>query len=208
MFGSQNVYCTVSAFAGVRVKDEREQDRNHLVEVRFECPLTPELAEEIQPALVRDLFDKERGTHQPKAELGTVFINLSPGTQIMTVRPHPDLDPLARTQGVQIRKVRASKSDAGTWMLGWVANFPFDEAMIIGLMRALKSGVYITYERMDPALDFDNSDRGDVIDEGAEGEAPRGRGRGRGRGRRGPKLVQGNLADGGDGSGGDQPATE
>lgn len=151
MFGTANTYATVAAFAGIRVKDEREQDRNHLIEVRFECPLTPELAEDIEPALVRDLFvDGE-----PKAELTQVVLALAPGTQVMTVRHHPDLDPIAKTQGVQIRKIRAAKSEAGTWMLGWTVMFQFDQDMVIGLIKALKQGVYLTYELQEPPLNFD-----------------------------------------------------
>lgn len=156
MFGKPNTYATVAAFAGIRVKDEREQDRNHLIEVRFETALTPELADDIEPTLRRDLFDDD----EPKAELTQVSLALSPGTQVMTVKGHPELDATAKTQGVQIRRVRATKSDAGTWILGWTVMFPFDQDMIIGLIKALKQGVYLTFELMEPALDFD----GKVVD--------------------------------------------
>lgn len=55
MFRKANVYAVVQAF-GVRVKDERQQDRNHLVEVGFEVALTYDMADEILPAMARDLF--------------------------------------------------------------------------------------------------------------------------------------------------------
>lgn len=155
MFGRQNVYATLSRFAGIRVKDEREKDRNHLVEVEWEAPLTFDLADELNPAVARDLFDEEAGDMVPKRELGGIDPILTLGRQIMTVRPHPDLEPLGRLTGVEIRKVRITKADAGTWLITWLTMFPFEERTVIGLIKHLKLGVYLTFEQESPALPFD-----------------------------------------------------
>jgi len=155
MFGRQNVYATLSRFAGIRVKDEREKDRNHTVEVEWEAPLTFDLADEISPALAMDLFDSEGGDMVPKRELGGIDPILTLGRQVMTVRPHPDLDPIGRLTGVEIRKVRIAKGDAGTWLITWLTMFPFEERTVIGLIKHLKLGVYLTFQLEAPALPFD-----------------------------------------------------
>lgn len=155
MFGRANVYATLSRFAGIRVKDEREQDRNHLVEVEFEAPLTFDLADELSPALARDLFDNEAGDMVPKREIGELSPSLNIGRQIMTVRPHPDLDPLGKLAGVEVRRLRVTKADAGTWILSWLTMFPFEERTVIGLIKHLKLGIYLTFELESPALPFD-----------------------------------------------------
>jgi hypothetical protein len=158
MFGRKNVFATLSKFAGIRVKDEREQDRNHLVEIEFEAPLTFDLAADLSPALARDLYDADGGEMVPKQEIADLSPCLNLGRQIMTVRPHPDLDPLGRLPGVEIRRLRVSKADAGTWTLTWLTMFPFEERTVIGLIRHLKLGVYLTFELEAPALDFEGTD--------------------------------------------------
>lgn len=160
MFGRPNVYATLARFAGIRVKDEREQDRNHIVEIEFESPLTFDLADEISPALARDLFDNDGGDMVAKREISEVVVSLPIGRQVMTVRPHPDLDPLGRLAGVELRRVRAKKAEAGTWILSWLAMFPFEERTVIGLIKHLKLGVYVTYELESPALPFDGKAAG------------------------------------------------
>lgn len=155
MFGRQNVYATLSRFAGIRVKDEREKDRNHVVEVEWEAPLTFDLADEISPALARDLFTDEAGDMVAKREIQELAPVLSLSRQIMTVRPHPDLDPLGKLAGVELRKIWITKSEAGTWLISFLTMFPFEERTVIGLIKHLKLGVYLTFEAEAPALDFD-----------------------------------------------------
>lgn len=155
MFGRQNVYATLSRFAGIRVKDEREKDRNHVVEVEWEAPLTFDLADEISPALARDLFDQEAGDMVPKREIQELAPVLAVGRQVMTVRPHPDLDPLGKLAGVELRKIWITKSEAGTWLVSFLTMFPFEERTVIGLIKHLKLGVYLTFEAESPALPFD-----------------------------------------------------
>jgi hypothetical protein len=208
MFGRPNVYATLARFAGIRVKDEREQDRNHIVEIEFESPLTFDLADEISPALALDLFDDDNGDMVAKREISEVVVSLPIGRQVMTVRPHPDLDPLGRLAGVELRRVRAKKAEAGTWILSWLAMFPFEERTVIGLIRHLKLGVYVTYELESPALPFDGKAAGagpdpdDARDVAAGSDEPlapavkagpapkRGRGRPKGsKGRKNPEQV-------------------
>jgi hypothetical protein len=155
MFGRQNVYATLSRFAGIRVKDEREKDRNHVVEVEWEAPLTFDLADEISPALARDLYDLEAGELVPKREISEVAPILAVGRQVMTVRPHPDLEPLGKLAGVELRKIWITKSEAGTWLISFLTMFPFEERTVIGLIKHLKLGVYLTFQAEAPALDFD-----------------------------------------------------
>jgi hypothetical protein len=211
MFGRANVYATLSRFAGIRVKDEREKDRNHVVEVEWEAPLTFDLADEISPALARDLFDSEAGELVPKREIQELAPILNIGRQIMTVRPHPDLEPLGRLAGVELRKVWITKADAGSWLVSFLTMFPFEERTVIGLIRHLKLGVYLTFEQEAPALDFDgkaaaagpDADGGDFADERAAAvrepgdnvtpitDGKRGRGRPKGsRNRRNPEQVK------------------
>ena len=202
MFGRANVYATLSRFAGIRVKDEREKDRNHLVEVEFEAPLTFDLADELNPALARDLFDSDGADMVPKRELAGIDPVLSIGRQIMTIRPHPDLEPLGRLTGVELRKVRITKAEAGIWMVSWLAMFPFEERTVIGLIKHLKLGVYLTFELESPALDFDGKAAAAGPDhdatEGDDGPADnvvpmpprRGRGRPKGSGRKNPEQVK------------------
>src|SRR5688572_16744166 len=105
MFGKRDQFATVSGF-GVRVKDEREKDRNHLIETSFEVNLTHDLADQILPAMARDLFQQVKGEWAPKPEMDNAGFTLGMEIQVMTVREHPDLDPLFKTEGVNIRKVQ------------------------------------------------------------------------------------------------------
>lgn len=155
MFGRQNVFATLKRFAGIRVKDEREKDPNHVVEVEWEAPLTFDLADELSPKLARDLFEDEAGDMVPKREMAEVAPVLSIGRQIMTVRPHPDLEPLGRLSGVEIRKVWITKSEGGTWIVSFLTMFPFEERLVIGLIKHLTLGLYLTFELESPALPFD-----------------------------------------------------
>lgn len=160
--------------------------------------MTFDLADELSPALARDLFDADGADMMPKRELAEIHPILDIGRQIMTVRPHPDLDPLGRLAGVELRKVRISKSDAGTWMVSWLAMFPFEERTVIGLIKHLKLGVYLTFELEAPALPFDGKAAAagpdDESDLPADNVTPitarRGRGRPKGsRNRRNPDAV-------------------
>lgn len=155
MFGRQNVYATLSRFAGIRVKDEREKDPNHLVEVEWEAPLTYDLADEISPPLALDLFDNDGGDFVPKREISGLDPVLTVGRQVMTVRSHPDVNPLGRLTGVEMRRIRFRKSEAGTWIVSFLTSFPFEERTVIGLIKHLTMGLYLTFELESPALDFD-----------------------------------------------------
>jgi hypothetical protein len=151
-FGKRDQYATVAGF-GVRVKDEREKDRNHLIETTFEVPLTHDLADEILPAMARDLFQDVGGDWTPKPELSQAGFNLAPAQQLMTVRNHPDLDAVFQTAGVSLRKITAKKGEANVWILSFTATWQLggdNEAMT--MIRALKSGVYLTFEAQQPTL--------------------------------------------------------
>lgn len=162
MFGKANQYGMVAGF-NVRVKDEREKDRNHLVEVTFELPLTFELADEISPAIARDLFNEHKGEWNPKPEISTLGMNLATDTQLMTVRNHPDLDPDVRIAGVNLRKIQAKKADAGTWLLAFTATWTLgDPKEAITMIQRLKLGVYLTFEAQEPQLDLRG--QADVVD--------------------------------------------
>lgn len=156
MFGKENQYATVSGF-GVRVKDEREQDRNHVIDAAFEVALTYELADLIMPALARDLFQEVAGQWEPKPEIQVAGFNLAPETQTMVVREHPELDPLFKTEGVGIRKVQAKKSEGGTWILTFATSWVMTDSMqATAIIRSLKSGVYLTFAVQAPKLDFED----------------------------------------------------
>lgn len=140
------------------MKDEREKDRNHVVEVEWEAPLTYDLADEISPALARDLFDQEAGDMVPKREIQELAPVLAVSRQIMTVRPHPDLEPLGKLGGVELRKIWITKSEAGTWLVSFLTMFPFEERTVIGLIKHLKLGVYLTFVPEAPDLPFEGTD--------------------------------------------------
>lgn len=151
MFGA-NQYATVTSF-GVRVKDERENDRNHLIEVGLSVPLHHDLADEIMPQMARDLFQEISGEWQPKPEIKEAVFNLTVPTQLLTVKPHPDEAPIFQASGVSIRKVRSKKTEAGTFALHFTATWQMgadNEAM--SMIRALKSGVYLSMDQQQPDL--------------------------------------------------------
>lgn len=177
MFGTKNQYGTISQFK-VRGKDAREQDKNHTVEVVYELPLTHQLAEDILPAMAKDLFNKAKGkvedvegaAWEPKPELSETTFNMNLDPQLMEVRQHPDLDPVCRQNGVTVRQVVAYKSKANTWMLSFTAGFTLgDENVPIQLIRNLKQGVYLSFEAEEPKLDL--KDQGEVIDAEVPGDA-------------------------------------
>lgn len=163
MFGKENQYGMVASF-GVRVKDEREKDRNHTVEVTFELPLPFELADEISPAIARDLFDKVKADWVPKPEIASLVMNLSPETQLMTVRTHPELDPDVRIAGVNLRKIQAKKVEAGAWALQFTTSWTLgDPKEAITMIQRLKQGVYLTFVTQEPQLDL-QSPASSVVD--------------------------------------------
>lgn len=163
MFGKENQYGKVAGF-NVRVKDEREKDLNHLVEVTFELPLTFELADEISPAIAKDLYDKVKGEWIAKPEISTLGMNLAPETQLMTVRTHPDLDPEVRIAGVQLRKIVAKKAEGGAWLLAFTTTWTLgDPKEAITMIQRLKQGVYLTFVVQEPALPL-TSEADTVVD--------------------------------------------
>lgn len=147
MFGTRNVYAMVNGFR-VRVKDARQKDRNHQVEIDLEVPLTHALADEIMPAMAKDLFEEINGEWHPKPEINEASFNLSPDTQIVEVRQHPELDPIVRLPGVTIRKIVAYKGEANALLLGFTATWTLGdyEKEAVAMIRQLKSGVYMTFE--------------------------------------------------------------
>lgn len=190
MFGRSNVYAMVTGFS-VRVKDEREKDRNHLVETTFEVPLTYDLAEEILPAMAHDLFTDNGKDMVPRQELQEATFSLPVDTQLLQIRNHPDLDPEVKLQGVTIRKVKAKKADGGAWLLlftcGWVLGEP---AAAITMIQRLKLGVYLSFQAQEPKLPLDGDQAVDAEvvatddspkpEDGVMVPAKRGRGRPKG----------------------------
>lgn len=147
MFGTKNIYAMVNGFK-VRVKDAREKDRNHQVEIDLEVPLTYRLADEILPAMARDLFEEVNGEWHPKPELDEASFNLSPDTQLVEIREHPELDPIVRIVGVTIRRITAYKGEANALLLGFTATWTLKdyEKEAVAMIRRLKTGVYMTCE--------------------------------------------------------------
>lgn len=171
MFLKQNQFATVTGF-GVRVKDEREKDRNHLIEITLEVPLTHELADEILPAMARDLFQEIAGDWVPKPEMQAAEFNLAPEIQILAVRMHPETEPMFRVLGVSLRKTKAKKTDANTWVLVFTATWQLGaDTEATTIIRALKSGVYVTFEVQEPNL---LPDPGQAPDEGATATVDKG----------------------------------
>lgn len=172
MFNRENVYGMVVGF-GVRVKDEREQDRNHLVEVDFELPLTYDLADEIQPAMARDLFVDVAGEWQPKAEMSLAQFALAPAPQLMTIRTHPDLNPETKIGQVTLRKIQAKKAEAGSWLLKFTATWTMGEPKeVIVMIQRLKLGVYLTLQEQQIPLDLSAADQvmdGTVVNTDGQG---------------------------------------
>jgi hypothetical protein len=161
--GAKSVYAMVTGFK-VRVKDEREQDRNHIVEVTFELPLSFDLADEILPAMAGDLFVRQRGmgAWAPREEIQEAVFNICPEPQLLIVRTHPDMDPELRVGGVTIRRVQAYKAEAGTWLLGFTAGWTLgDSKEAVSMIRWLKVGVYLEMQLQEPALPL-QSDHGPV----------------------------------------------
>lgn len=152
MFGRENVYATVNSF-NVRVKDEREQDRNHLVEATFEVPLSFELMDEINPKIAKDLFDTSKGEHTPKPELNTVGLNLAPEQQLVILRNHPDLDPEVRIASAILRKIMVRKGEGNTWLLVFTITWTLgDPKEVVVIIQRLKQGAYLTMQPQEPKL--------------------------------------------------------
>jgi len=140
------------------VKDEREKDRNHIIETTFDVPLDFELADEILPAMARDLFQENGGEYSPKPEMQTAEFNLSPGMQLMTVKTHPDLAPIFKIQGVNLRRIKCKKTEGGTWMLQVTASWQMGAAKeATAMIQALKEVVYLTFEKQQENL-LDDAD--------------------------------------------------
>ncbi len=155
MFRKENVYAVVRDF-GVRVKDERQQDRNHVVEVGFEVALTYDMADEILPAMARDLFLSVKGEMHPRPEMTEAVFALSPPAQVMECRQHPDLAPDVRVEGVTLRKIKAIKAEGGAWALRFLANWTLGRPEEVTLMiQRLKLGVYLSFQEQQPALPVD-----------------------------------------------------
>ncbi len=154
MFGTKNVYSMVNGFK-VRVKDARQKDRNHLAEVDFEVPLTHELADEIMPAMARDIFEKVGAEYIPRPEILEAAFDLNPDSQILELREHPEMDPFVRIHGVTIRKVFTYKGEGQAVLLGFTATWNLGdyERELVQIVKRLKSGVYLSAEPAQMTLD-------------------------------------------------------
>lgn len=158
MWKDKDVYTTIKSF-GVRVKDERQNDRNHLVEVSFETPLGHDLADQILPAMARDLFDKQQN---PKPEMTSSVFAVDVKKQILTVRLAPDMPDAARILGVTVRDITAVKTEGKTWALQFKANFTLGtDAEAILFIRQLRQGVYLSMEQMQMGLGLDDEGQAD-----------------------------------------------
>jgi hypothetical protein len=162
MFGTPNTRVTIVNFGGVRVKAEREQDPTHLVEISMECPFTPDLAEDISPALLRDSFNEAPKTEErwtPKPEISMTKFRLAPGNQRMTVRTHPELEPIVVVESVGLRQVTIKKqTKADVFMLSWVCSFALNAQAVVELITRVKASIYITFEKMQGELEFEEGD--------------------------------------------------
>lgn len=196
---NRSQYATVRT-QGIRTKDEREKDTNHVAEFGMEVPLTKDLADEIQPAMARDLFGDDG---QPKAEMAGVSFALSLPTQRLEFRDHPEIAPLGVVTGVTIRGVAAKKSDDGkAWLLqftvGWVLDDSNEAAVMQLIRRIRKTGVYLRFEPMQSTLNLEAGQ----ADAAADAAPAEGKKRGRGRPKKGKKNPeaehQQQLAEGSD----------
>lgn len=192
MFGRPNVYSMINGFR-VRVKDAREQDRNHLVEVDFEVVLTHGMADEIKPAMARDLFEEVNGEWRPKAEILEAVFDITPDTQILEVREHPDFDPVVKIAGALLRKISTYRGTGGAVLLGFTATWTLAEDREASVfIRRLKQGIYLTCLQQQPEL-LDTSvpaaqQGADVkVDKGGNVESIDGK---KGRGRRKPPATE------------------
>ncbi len=156
MFGKPNVYAMINSFR-VRVKDAREQDRNHLAEVDFEIPLTFELAEDVLPAMARDLFEQKPGSDEwmAKPEILNASFNVQPALQLVEVKEDPNMPAMVRIAGVSIRKVGAF-TESGAVFLEFTATWTLGdyERELVYLIKRLRAGVYLTCEEQAPTLDL------------------------------------------------------
>lgn len=153
MFGSKNVYVMINGFK-IRVKDARQKDRNHLAEVDFELPLTYALADEIMPAMARDLFEDVKGEWIPRSEILEAAFDVNPETQILELREHPELDPFVKIHGVTIRKVVSYKGEGQAVLLGFTATWNLGdyERELVQLVKRLKAGAYVSCEAQQMTL--------------------------------------------------------
>ncbi len=209
-FGSEQ-YAKVDKF-GVRAKDERENDRNHLVETTFEINLTHELADEILPAAAKDLYNLVKGQQIPKPEVKQLTFDIAPDKQLLTVRTHPDLEPVFQVAGVTLRKIVAKKTDGGQFVLIFTTTWQLgldNEAMT--MIRALKSGVYLTFQvqqpdMLDPGQQPENIDEAKVDSTGNVASIEKGRKKKRGR--QSPEAEQAAQAEHAAQAGDEPPAEE
>lgn len=153
MFERENVFGMIVGF-GVRVKDAREKDKDHLIEAKFEVPLDHDLAQDIMPAMATDLFNKVKGGWQAKPEVDELAFNMNPDLQILELREHPELPAVVRIAGVSIRKVVAYKGEADALFLGFTTTWTLgDEQEPIAIIKRLKTGVYMTSTAQQPTLE-------------------------------------------------------
>lgn len=196
MFQKQNVYAVVQSF-GVRVKDERQQDRNHLMEVGFEVSLTYDMADQILPAMARDLYLSVKGDMQPRPEMTEAVFALTPPEQVMECREHPDLQPEVRVEGVSLKKIKAVKGSGGSWALRFTATWTLGRSEEVALMiRRLKLGVYLSFQEMQPALPVQPIDADAVETDAVARDEPKD-GKKKRRGRKNPEgEAQAQIAEG------------
>jgi hypothetical protein len=167
MFGAQQ-YITVSDIGKVRKKDKRQEEKSFLFDVTMECPLTPELADDLGgQGLVAKLWDRVRGAYQPTKLLDKSSIPIRQKRQVVTLTASPEAEvkPFAKIEGVAIKKIRARKIEGESWLLQWQCVLGWDKNVADRLVYVLGEGIYATFEEQ----------QGNFIDD--EEKPKRGRGR-------------------------------
>jgi hypothetical protein len=154
MFQTENVYGMVNRF-GVRVKDQREADTNHILEVVIQLPLTHALADEILPAMAKHLYVRVGGEYKPDPHMTEGVFSIESKTYRVQVRTHPELDPEVTIEGVQLRKIRTKKIEGGVWAIVFTAGWTMaGDKEATALIKRLRKGVYLTMRVMQAALDL------------------------------------------------------
>lgn len=146
MFGHQQ-FVTVEDIGKVRKKDKRQEDRSRLQDIKLSCPLTPELAEDFNPALVAKLWEKKRGgAYQATSTLDNTSIPMRLTMQSMTVTAHPDHPPFAKIENVGIKQIRARRIEGDTWVLTFKCVVPYNKLTADAFVMVQDEGVYVTFE--------------------------------------------------------------
>lgn len=185
MFGTtpeaRNLRVTIVSFGSVRAKNKRENDSTLLVDVAFEIAFTPEIAELLGERVLKHAFDympKSEEKWVPKPDVGVVGLVIQTGAQILTIRPHPEMPPVATIENVSLRHIKISKHPkTDQWMLSFVNTFLVIPDEVSQVIRLVKQSVYVTYEQQQSDLPFEEGDRQEDPIGAGQVVTPRKRGR-------------------------------